>query len=55
MANWERKKTGRKDLSILNAMQAEILTVEEAAERFSMTTRTVLRILWRCRESGVGP
>ena len=48
-------KQAKKDLSIFNAMQAENLTVEEAAERFSTTTRTVLRILRRSPEPGAEP
>ena len=45
----------RKDLLISNTIQAENLTVDEAAERFSMTARTVFRVLRRCQESGEAP
>jgi predicted DNA-binding transcriptional regulator YafY len=32
-------------------MQSEELTVEEAADRFSVTVRTIFRIMRRCREA----
>ena len=32
-------------------MEQERLTVEETAERFSITVRTVFRIVQRCREA----
>jgi predicted DNA-binding transcriptional regulator YafY len=32
-------------------MQSENLTVDEAAERFSVTVRTIFRIMRRCREA----
>ena len=32
-------------------MQLEELTVEEAAERFLVTVRTIFRIMRRCREA----
>lgn len=40
-----------KDLIVLTAMQSENLTVDEAAERFSVTVRTIFRIMRRCREA----
>ena len=40
-----------RDLKVWSTMGAEGLTVEEAAERFSVTVRTVFRIMRRCREA----
>ena len=42
-----------RDLKVLRAMRAEGLTVEEAAQRFSVTVRTIFRIMRRSR--GVVP
>jgi DNA-directed RNA polymerase specialized sigma24 family protein len=38
-------------LKVLTIIQLEDLTVEEAAERFSVTVRTIFRIMRRCREA----
>ena len=35
----------------LMAIRMEQLTIEEASERFSVTERTIFRILRRCRDS----
>ena len=40
-----------RDLTVWSTMQSEGLTVEAAAERFSVTVRTVFRIMRRCREA----
>ena len=48
-------RQARKDLLISNTIREENLTVEETAERFSLTTRTILRVLRRCQESGETP
>lgn len=40
-----------RDLNILTAMEREGLTVEETAERFSLTVRTVFRAMRRCRDT----
>ena len=40
-----------KDLTVLTAMQLENLTVDQAAERFSVTVRTIFRITRRCRDA----
>ncbi len=40
-----------KDRIVLVEMQSENLTVEETAERFSMTVRTIFRIMHRYREA----
>ena len=54
--SWFHKlKQVKKDLSILNEMQAENLTVDETAKRFSVSTQTILRILRRSPESGAEP
>ena len=42
-----------KDLEVLTAMRLENLTVEETAEHFSVTVRTIFRIMRRCREAGM--
>ena len=34
-------------------MRLENLSVEETAERFSVTVRTIFRIMRRCREAGM--
>ena len=34
-------------------MQQDDLTVEDAAERFSVTVRTIFRIMRRCRDATV--
>jgi hypothetical protein len=40
-----------RDLKMWSAIRAEGLSVEEAADRFSVTVRTVFRIMQRCREA----
>lgn len=42
-----------RDLKVWNTMQREDLTVEETADRFSVTVRTVFRVMRRCRESSM--
>lgn len=41
-----------RDLKVWSTMQSEGLNVEEAADRFSVTVRTVFRIMRRCRNAG---
>ncbi len=48
---FQRYQRLSKDLVVLTAMQSENLTVDEAAERFSVTVRTIFRIMRRCREA----
>ena len=48
---FQRHQRLSKDLRVLTAMQSEALTVEEAADRFSVTVRTIFRIMRRCREA----
>lgn len=40
-----------RDLKMLTTMRLEDLTVEQAAERFSVTVRTIFRVMHRCREA----
>jgi predicted DNA-binding transcriptional regulator YafY len=40
-----------RDLKVWTTMQSEGLTVEAAADRFSVTVRTVFRIMRRCRDA----
>ena len=48
---YQKNRRLAKDWKMLSAMQQEDLTVEETAERFSITVRTVFRIMERCREA----
>ena len=48
---FQRYRRLSKDLKVLTAMRLENLTVEEAAARFSVTVRTIFRIMRRCREA----
>ena len=47
---YQRYRLLAKDFRIVHTIQEESLTVEEAAERFGITIRTVFRIMQRCRE-----
>jgi len=40
------------DLKVWRTMQLEELTPDRAAERFSVTVRTIFRIMRRCRDAG---
>ena len=40
-----------RDLRVWSTMRSEGLSVEEVAEHFSVTVRTVFRIMRRCREA----
>ena len=40
-----------RDLKVLTTIRSEGLTVEQAAERFSVTARTIFRVMRRCREA----
>ena len=48
---WVRNQRLARDLKVLTAMRLEDLTVEETSERFSVTVRTIFRIMRRCREA----
>ena len=40
-----------RDLKVWSTMQSERLTADEAAQRFSVTVRTIFRITRRCRDA----
>ena len=48
---YQRNRRLARDFRIMRVMQQESLTIEETAERFSVTVRTVFRIIQRCREA----
>jgi hypothetical protein len=48
---YQRNRRLARDLKVFTVMQSEELTVEAAAERFSVTVRTIFRIMRRCREA----
>ena len=48
---YQRNRRLARDFRILQVMTQESLSIEEAAERFSVTARTVFRIMQRCREA----
>ena len=52
---YQRNRRRAKDFQVMYAMQLEGLSMEEAAERFSVTVRTIFRILQRCREALAEP
>lgn len=47
---FQRHRRMSRDLKVWSTMQSESLTVEAAADRFSVTVRTVFRIMRRCRD-----
>ena len=50
---FQRNRRLARDFKIWSAMQQYDLTVEEAAERFEVTVRTIFRIMRRCRDAVV--
>ena len=48
---YEKTRRLAKDWKMVSAILQEQLTAEEAAERFSITIRTVFRRMERCREA----
>ena len=50
---FQRNRRLARDFKIWSAMQQFDLTVEEAAERFEVTVRTIFRIMRRCRDAAV--
>ncbi len=48
---YRRNRRLAKDFRIVRTMEQEGLTVEQTGERFSLTVRTVFRIMQRCREA----
>ena len=50
---YQRNRRLARDFKVWTAIQQENLTVEEAAERFSVTARTIFRIIHRCRQASL--
>jgi len=50
---YQKHRRLARDLKVLTVMRMEQLSVEEAAERFSVTVRTIFRIMRRCREASL--
>ena len=48
---YQRNRRLARDFKVWSAIQQDDLTVDEAAERFSVTVRTIFRIMQRCREA----
>ncbi len=48
---YQKHRRMARDLEVWTTMQAEGLTADEAANRFSVTVRTIFRIMHRCREA----
>ena len=48
---FQRYRRMGRDLEVWRTIHSESLTAEEAAHRFSVTVRTVFRIMRRCREA----
>ena len=48
-----RNRRLARDFRIVQVIERECLTVKEAANRFSLTPRTIFRIMQRCREAGL--
>ena len=48
---YQKHRRLARDLKVLSVMRMESLSVEEAAERFSVTVRTIFRIMRRCRDA----
>jgi hypothetical protein len=51
MAWYSKYRRMARDLRMISVIQDEELTVAEAAARFSVTKRTVFRVVKRCREA----
>ena len=51
---YQRNRRLARDFRIMRAMQQECLSIHETAERFSITPRTIFRIMQRCREVAQG-
>ena len=52
---YQRNRRLARDFRVMYAIQQESLSIEEAAERFSVTVRTIFRTLQRCREALAEP
>ena len=49
--SFQRHKRLAKDFEMWNTIRSESLTTDEAAERFSVTPRTIFRIIHRCQKA----
>ena len=49
---FQRHRRMARDLKVWRTMQLEELTADQAADRFSVTVRTIFRIMRRCRDAG---
>ena len=49
---FQRHRRMAQDLRVWQAIQREDLTADQAADRFSVTVRTIFRIMRRCRDAG---
>ena len=49
--SFQRDRRLAKDFEMWNTIRSESLTTDEAAERFSVTKRTIFRIIRRCQKA----
>ena len=49
--SFQRERHLAKDFQVWNTIRSESLTTDEAAERFSVTRRTIFRIIRRCQKA----
>lgn len=49
---FQRHRRMARDLKVWQAIQRDDLTADQAADRFSVTVRTIFRIMRRCRDAG---
>lgn len=52
---YQRNRRLTRDFRIIHTMQQESLTIEETAQRFAVTPRTIFRIMQRCRQAAAQP
>lgn len=52
---YHRNRRLTRDFRIIHVMQQESLTIEETAQRFAVTPRTIFRIMQRCRQAAAQP
>ena len=50
---YQRNRRLAKDMQVMASMHLENLSVDEAAARFSVTVRTIFRVMRRCRDAGM--
>ena len=51
---YQQYKRLTRDFRVCSIIQSEGLTADQAAKRFSVTVRTIFRIMQRCREASYG-